>query len=1039
MQVDPLTTFRGALQLLGKYDRPVFDALNTLLGGALSATPTYEAVALFGWIDEKDEATRALRVLLDRGKDRLLRTNGSERQQLIAAVHTAIVMSALLNTLRILEERLRDPGPRVLEWLYGAQIPVPSAVQGFDGASPKLAELGDQALAKLRVVGQTLFVPMFLHRYAARYQDLSVDLPEFGIWAVLGEPARARQSIDDLHAGLGQALVEQTAAMRRLARLMECLVGEPETELPFAAAVVYATNGAALDDTILPLEAAAEIPDLVLPTVGRLHQTPRFRATVYSPGAQPAADRWWTDDDPTPVRDDLELFLAGHFAGEDSTRRPLLLLGQPGAGKSLLTRVLAARLPPSSFTVVRVPLRRVDSTAPIHEQIAQAIDVATHGRVTWAELDQASAGTIRVVLLDGFDELLQALPSGRRGYLQEIADFQRLEAALGRPVAVIVTSRTIVADRATIAPGTPMIRLEEFDEHEIGRWVEVWNTSNAAPVDAGRVRPLLQEDALAYRDLVAQPLLLLMLALYNADPATTLEQGLTSPALYERLFRTFLRREVAKLNLGDQADREAERRLWRLTVAAFGMFNRGGLYIMDTELGADLAAFDGVPDGDRTRGQRTVGEFFFVHASEADTHLRGEASRCFEFLHATFGEYLVARHVVRLLDELADTRDGRRVDDDELFALLCHQPLLGRRQVLDFAAGVVEDLADGRWPLIAALLQRLASTVRDRYGTERLRDYRPQRTDRVREIAAYSANLVTLRVYLDSEDAEVPITAFAPERADPLAWWRSTVTIWRAGLDEAGYATVLFGLDVTDRTVHPPDHQFGYEWPVTAAEAFVARRSSRWVPAERPAVSSAQLMVQPAQEFDIRIGEALRGFSFVREGDFSPPGLASWAATATLNEPLDEMFLDETMNGISSGEYDALPGEMGPKVRQWLARTLAMHGRGLDYDSVLAIVRYLIADRGIDLPDLVTVVAGFPELLRDEPSLVTYFRYAGSATKGLFGLLTIAERGADEELAALLHEAGGGSTEHAIGTQALIALVLRLDQAITERGDPSGS
>jgi hypothetical protein len=201
---------------------------------------------------------------------------------------------------------------------------------------------------------------------------------------------------------------------------------------------------------------------------------------------------------------------------------------------------------------------------------------------------------------------------------------------------------------ATIASGTPMIRLEEFDEHEIERWVEVWNATNASPVAAGRVRPLLQEDALAYRDLVAQPLLLLMSALYTADPATTLERGLTSATLYERLFKTFLRREVAKLNLGNQAEREVEQRLWRLTVAVFGMFNRGGLYIMDTELGTDLAAFDGAPDGDRVRGRRSIGEFFFVHASEADTHLRGEASRCFEFLHATFGEYLVARHVVRI-------------------------------------------------------------------------------------------------------------------------------------------------------------------------------------------------------------------------------------------------------------------------------------------------------------------------------------------------------------------------------------------------------
>jgi hypothetical protein len=112
---------------------------------------------------------------------------------------------------------------------------------------------------------------------------------------------------------------------------------------------------------------------------------------------------------------------------------------------------------------------------------------------------------------------------------------------------------------------------------------------------------LLQADALAYHDLVSQPLLLLMLALYAADPATRLEHGLTSAALYERLLATFLRREVAKLNLGDHAEREAEQRLWRLTVAAFGMFNRGGLYIMDTELGADRSGAQARAGGCRTK------------------------------------------------------------------------------------------------------------------------------------------------------------------------------------------------------------------------------------------------------------------------------------------------------------------------------------------------------------------------------------------------------------------------------------------------------
>ncbi|MFD9464234.1 hypothetical protein [Streptomyces sp. NPDC060027] len=40
-------------------------------------------------------------------------------------------------------------------------------------------------------------------------------------------------------------------------------------------------------------------------------------------------------------------------------RAPLIVLGQPGSGKSVLTQVLAARLPPADFLVVCVVLREV--------------------------------------------------------------------------------------------------------------------------------------------------------------------------------------------------------------------------------------------------------------------------------------------------------------------------------------------------------------------------------------------------------------------------------------------------------------------------------------------------------------------------------------------------------------------------------------------------------------------------------------------------------------------------------------------------------
>jgi predicted kinase len=92
----------------------------------------------------------------------------------------------------------------------------------------------------------------------------------------------------------------------------------------------------------------------------------------------------------------------------EATTAPLVVLGQPGAGKSLLTKVLAARLPAADFLPVRVALREVPAEAEVQDQIDYAIRAATGERVEWPDLSRSAGGAMPVVLLDGFDELLQA-------------------------------------------------------------------------------------------------------------------------------------------------------------------------------------------------------------------------------------------------------------------------------------------------------------------------------------------------------------------------------------------------------------------------------------------------------------------------------------------------------------------------------------------------------------------------------------------------------------------------------------------------------
>jgi hypothetical protein len=125
------------------------------------------------------------------------------------------------------------------------------------------------------------------------------------------------------------------------------------------------------------------------------------------------------------------------------------------------------------------------------------------------------------------------------------------------------------------------------------------------------------------------------------------------------------------------------------------MFNRGRQYVSDTELNQDFVALrvaqdDGVRpsatmDSPITEAMRTIGKFFFVHAAEADGHLAGLSRQTYEFLHATFGEYLIAATTVNLLIKAGRQRSANwdapyrtEVQEPLLATLLSLQPFVQR-------------------------------------------------------------------------------------------------------------------------------------------------------------------------------------------------------------------------------------------------------------------------------------------------------------------------------------------------------------------------
>jgi hypothetical protein len=272
------------------------------------------------------------------------------------------------------------------------------------------------------------------------------------------------------------------------------------------------TYRAALAKPIVP---SGEVPEgLRIPSLGEGYVDHRIRLAELSASSETGRDSWWND---VPARVDACRFLAAYLTSPAAQEAPLVILGQPGSGKSVLTRVLAARLPATDFLSVRVELRAVPAEADLQNQIELAVRSATGEQVPWPRFVESAAGALPVVMLDGFDELLQATGVSQSDFLLRVLAFQEREADQGRPAAVIVTTRTAVADRARIPHGAVAVRLEPFSAEQVSAWLAVWQRANAAPLRERGLRPLTAEVALAHGELAEQPLLLLMLALNDAD------------------------------------------------------------------------------------------------------------------------------------------------------------------------------------------------------------------------------------------------------------------------------------------------------------------------------------------------------------------------------------------------------------------------------------------------------------------------------------------------------------------------------------------
>lgn len=253
--------------------------------------------------------------------------------------------------------------------------------------------------------------------FEAQYFELARKFEDFAVWANLQEHKNTKTLISGLseyvryHAKLSSATA--TAIDVGFSELRKTVLSMPETlRIEQATEIAESLNKhyqARINEAIIedketgdegkPRLSFPKVCDAFVPQAFRvLRQTSKFPRLE--------DESTWSG---LTRRNDLGAFLLSYLSSPYSTEAPLLVLGHPGSGKSLLTTVLSAQLMSKQFTAIRVPLREVNADADIVTQIEDAIRRITGVSFdSWIKLSALFKNCPPLVILDGYDELLQA-------------------------------------------------------------------------------------------------------------------------------------------------------------------------------------------------------------------------------------------------------------------------------------------------------------------------------------------------------------------------------------------------------------------------------------------------------------------------------------------------------------------------------------------------------------------------------------------------------------------------------------------------------
>jgi hypothetical protein len=458
---------KDAARLLGTEPNGYLTALDNATSAVfLAAAPATSGLTL-SLFDPKNDIIKFLDKARVSATSRLSGLSRRPRGEVIHAAHAVVIVAAFLEELPRLpgiedfhltrDEQLAVAGvgavqarTRLIDQITNANLPVPGLDVPYMELRARIRryylETWSRLLDFLR--GLSAWDLMTGHAQKA-WEDLGPDTADFALRRYEGHLVQLAATSAELlfWVNLHQvaATQNQLRTIDRTLRSVQAKISAQQREhqaglVALGETLADGAGAAGRDrwtelgriyesDFARPVVEGSPSSALRMPLLSDSYISPAFRVASVTDQARFSEDRWWTEN--IPVRSDLEGFLAAFLTMPESSGNPLLVLGHPGAGKSVLMRAIAARLSGTGFRPIRVDLRHVPADAPVLVQIEAALRDTLHRRVTWAEIADAAEDAVPVLIFDGFDELLQSAAVSRSDYLEMIQEFQRTERARG--------------------------------------------------------------------------------------------------------------------------------------------------------------------------------------------------------------------------------------------------------------------------------------------------------------------------------------------------------------------------------------------------------------------------------------------------------------------------------------------------------------------------------------------------------------------------------------------------------------------------------